>query len=36
MEYLNHLRMLLYNRDLSEYVIPYGSFDDSFSYYKLL
>ena len=25
---------LLHNRDLSEYVISYGSFDESFNYYK--
>ena len=26
--------MLLHNRDLIEYVIPYGSFDESFNYHK--
>ena len=26
--------MLLHNRDLSEYVIPQGSFDKSFNYHK--
>ena len=26
--------MLLHNSDLSEYVIPYRSFDESFNYYK--
>ena len=26
--------LLLHNRDLSEHVIPYGSFDESFNYHK--
>ena len=26
--------MLVYNRDLSEHVIPHGSFDESYNYYK--
>ena len=28
------LILFLHNRDLSEYVIPYGSFDESFNYHK--
>ena len=31
---LSNTPVLLYNRNLSEYVIPYGSFDESFNYPK--
>ena len=32
----NSTVLLLHNRDLSEYVIPYRSFDESFNYHKQL